>query len=152
MKYLRRLKIKLESGEYKNPLRGQAREPKQIFGVFRTLKDEAKETAIGVYLSHDLIVNSYEVLSVGSEYETVVAPDEVFRGAILTRSRYFIVIHNHPSGDAKPSPQDRAMMALLREQAAVMQRLMLDFIIVGQEGYWSMFEEADGGEYTLGAI
>jgi hypothetical protein len=29
---------------------------------------------------------------------------------------------------------------------------MLDFIIVGDNCYWSMFEEEDGGEYAVGAV
>jgi len=33
-----------------------------------------------------------------------------------------------------------------------MEMSFLDFIIVADDKYWSMFEEADGGEYTLGSI
>jgi len=42
-------------------------------------------------------------------------------------------------------------MRILQEQSAIMGRVFLDFVIVGDGLYWSMFEELDGGEYTLGA-
>jgi hypothetical protein len=51
MRYLRKLKIELVKGEYKNPIKGQVREPKQVYEVFKAIKDKAQETVIGVYLS-----------------------------------------------------------------------------------------------------
>ena len=94
-------------------------------------------------------INSYEIHSVGSAFETVVLPDEIFRNAILTNSRNFILIHNHPSGEPSPSEEDRNMMRLLKQQASIMHRSFLDFIIVGEDTYWSMFESEEGGEYIL---
>lgn len=41
---------------------------------------------------------------------------------------------------------------MLCRVASVMQKRVLDFIIVGKDSYWSMFEEGDGGEYALGSI
>lgn len=151
MKYLKKLKVEFVKGEFKNPIKGQVREPAQIFSVFKDIKDWTKETLIGVYLNDNLEMNSYAVLSVGGESFTLVLPDEIFRNAILTNSRYFILIHNHPSGRAVPSEEDRQTMQLLADQCRVMNRYMLDFIIVGDNKYWSMFEEEDGGEYALGA-
>jgi DNA repair protein RadC len=152
MKYLRRLQLKFEESTFQNPIRGQVRGPEQIFGVFKDLKDETKEVLLGVYLDDNMELNSYELLTIGGQSVTLVLPDEIFRGAILTNSRYFILVHNHPSGKAAPSPEDREVMAILRDQSTVMRRNFLDFIIVGKDSYWSMFEEEDGGEYSLGAV
>lgn len=152
MKYLKILKIEFVKGEFKNPIKGQVREPEQVFSVFKDIKDWAKETAIGVYLNDNLEINSYEIHSVGGEEVSLVLPDEIFRSAILTRSRNFILIHNHPSGRATPSDADREVIRVLKEQSQVMSRNMLDFIIVGDDNYWSMFEEENGGEYALGSL
>jgi DNA repair protein RadC len=70
----------------------------------------------------------------------------------MLRAYTFILIHNHPSGKATPSPQDNEVMAALAEQAKTLNLSFLDFIIVGDTSYWSMFEENDGGEYGLGTI
>lgn len=151
MSYLRKLHIKLVRGEYKNSVKGQVRQPKQVYEVFKAIKDRNQETLIGVYLSNDLQVNAYDTLSVGSSTETGIASDEIFDRAIITRSKYIILVHNHPSGKAAPSPSDREIMKVLSDDAQVLRRVLLDFIIVGEKNYWSMFEKMDGGEYTLGA-
>ena len=131
--------------------------PKQIYSVFKDLKDRAKETMIGVYLDDDLEVRAYEVLSVGTANQTIVSPAEILEYAILLKSKRFILIHNHPSGDPRPSQADRLAMVDLASRAKVLDRTLLDFIIVGdlvsrkKKNYWSMFEEEDGKEYCLGS-
>jgi DNA repair protein RadC len=149
-KYLRKLKVEFVKGEFKNPIKGQVREPAQVFSVFKDMKDWTKETLIGVYLNDKLEMNSYSVLSIGGEDVTLVLPDEIFRNAILTNSRSFILIHNHPSGNIVPSAEDIRIIEMLKEQSAVMNRHMIDFIIVGEDAYWSMFEAESEGEYVLG--
>jgi DNA repair protein RadC len=149
-KYLRKLKVEFVKGEFKNPIKGQVREPAQVFSVFKDMKDWTKETLIGVYLNDKLEMNSYSVLSIGGEDVTLVLPDEIFRNAILTNSRNFILIHNHPSGNIVPSAEDSRIIGTLKEQSAVMNRHMIDFIIVGENAYWSMFEAESEGEYVLG--
>jgi RadC-like JAB domain-containing protein len=87
MKYLKKLKVEFVKGEFKNPIKGQIRDPAQIFSVFKDIKDWTKETLIGVYLNDKVEINSYEIHSVGGESFTFVLPDEIFRSAILTNSR-----------------------------------------------------------------
>ncbi len=72
MSYLKRLNIRLVEGEYKNPVKGQVREPKQIYGVFKEIKDDAVETLIAVYLTNELKVITYNVISVGGESLSLV--------------------------------------------------------------------------------
>ena len=152
MKYLKKLNIKLVRGEYQNPVKGQVREPGNIYRTFRAIKDSAQELLIGVYLNADLEVLSYDTLSVGGESVTLVIPQEIFGRAFVMRAKSFILIHNHPSGDPTPSDADRKVIEALKEQSAIMNMTFLDFIISGEKRYWSMFEEADGGEYALGSV
>src|SRR5262245_8426714 len=98
MKYLRKLKIALVPGEYKNPVKRKLRERKKLYRVFKSIKDKNQETLIGVYFDNDLEVRAYDVLSLGSQSEANVYPDEIFERAILLKSRIFVLIHNHPSG------------------------------------------------------
>jgi DNA repair protein RadC len=152
MKYLRKLDIQLVKGEYRNPVKGQVRAPEQIYEVFKAIKDKAQETLIGVYLNADLEVNTYDTLSIGTQSTTLIDASEIFGRAFVFRSKYFILIHNHPSGIAVPSPDDKEVIKQLAEKSKVMEIHFLDFIIVGDNQYWSMFEEEAGGEYGLGAI
>lgn len=152
MKYLRKLNIELVKGEYKNPVKGQVRDPEQVYKVFSAIKDKAQETLIGVYLTADLEVNTYDTLSVGTQSATSIHAPEIFGRAFVLRSKYIILIHNHPSGDSSPSPNDKKAMQMLIQQSRIMEVSFLDFIIVGEDKYWSMFETADGGDYSLGAL
>ena len=43
-------------------------------------------------------------------------------------------------------------MRKIVRQGQTLDVALLDFIIVGDGRYWSMFEEAEGGEYELGAV
>ena len=146
MKYLRKLNIKLVKGEYQNPVKGQVRLPEQVYEVFKDIKDQAVETLIGVYLTESLEVVTYDVLSVGGEDATLVLPEEIFGRSFVTRTRTFILIHNHPQGDPQPSADDQRIMKVLRKQSQTLNKRFLDFIIVGDGQYWSMFEDLDGGE------
>jgi len=152
MKYLRKLKIQLVKGRYKNPIKGQVTRPEQIYEVFRAIKDQAQETLIGVYLTNSLEVILYDVLSVGGEGATSLSVMDVFGRAFISRARYIVLIHNHPKGDPKPSPEDKDAMRNLMGQAKTLEVGFLDFIIVGDGKYWSMFEEIDGGEYEMGSF
>lgn len=152
--YLKKLKIELVEGDYENPIQGQVRGPEQVYQVFRDIKDKAQETLIGVYLTDRLEAFTYDILSIGGESVTLVLPEEIFGRSYLTRSRIFILVHNHTSGDPQPTEADREIMKVLKEQSKTLNRTFLDFIIAGdlespEKGYWSMFEEEAGGRYSI---
>jgi DNA repair protein RadC len=152
MKYLKKLQIKLIRSERKNPVQGQVREPKQLYDIFRDIKDEAQELLVGVFLDENLMVKAYDILSVGGQSTTSVLPPEIFGRGFVLLAQSFILIHNHPRGNPTPSPDDYEVMRVLLQQSHIMNISFLDFIIVGDSGYWSMFEEFDGGNYELGGI
>ena len=56
---------------------------------------------------------------------------EVLRPAVRSNSPRFIVVHNHPSGDPTPSPEDVMVTRSLRQSAEMMGIEMLDHIVVG---------------------
>jgi DNA repair protein RadC len=111
---------------------------------------------IGIYLNNDLDITSYDILTIGSDDQALVPMKEIFSHALIMRADYIILIHNHPSGNIKPSYEDREVISLVKEFSQILQIYFLDFIIIGDKGrrksYWSYFEETDGGEYTTGAI
>lgn len=158
MKYLRRLKIELVKGEFQNLVKGQVRGPEQVYDTFKAIKDKAQETLIAVYLTNELETIAYDIHSVGNEVEALFMSEDLYGRGYVLRAKYFILVHNHPSGDPTPSEADRMLFVELQKQTAFMKTKFLDFIIVGDlddtttPHYWSSFEESEGGEYTLGAI
>lgn len=155
MRYIKKLEIKLIKGEYLK-IKDRLRFPRETYKIFKNLKDKSQEHLIGIYLNNDLDITSYDILTIGSDDQALVPMKEIFSHALIMRADYIILIHNHPSGNIKPSYEDREVISLVKEFSQILQIYFLDFIIIGDKGrrksYWSYFEEIDGGEYTTGAI
>ncbi len=82
-----------------------------------------------------------ERVAVGSLSENVVHPREVFRTAIAESAARVIFVHNHPSGNPEPSPQDRRLTARLCEVGDLVGIQVIDHVIVGQSEYFSFAEK-----------
>ena len=147
-KYVRKLDIQLVDGEFENVIDEQLRSPEQVYEIFGKIKDSAQETVLALYLRDDLTHTVYTVMGVGGQESSLVDTDLLFGLAFTLRARYFILVHNHPKGKAAPSEGDAATMAAINQMAYSNNKPMLDFIIVADDGYWSMFEEAEGKEYA----
>ena len=83
-----------------------------------------------------------EVVTVyqGTVDTALVRQAELFRPAILLNAPSIILVHNHPSGDATPSAEDRAMTEQAREAGALLQIGVLDHVIVARSGAVSLRE------------
>jgi DNA repair protein RadC len=80
------------------------------------------------------------LVSLGLVGESLVAPREVFRPAIRDAAAGVILVHNHPSGDPTPSPEDIAATARLDEVAATIGIRLVDHIVVARQGCVSIRE------------
>lgn len=80
-------------------------------------------------------------VSEGSLTETLVHPREVFGPALRLGAAAIAVVHNHPSGDPKPSRADRTLTKRLQEAAELIGIRLLDHVIVGDGAFTSFVEE-----------
>jgi DNA repair protein RadC len=71
---------------------------------------------------------------------SLVHPREVFREAIAERAASVILIHNHPSGDPTPSPDDRAVTDQLVAAGRLLDIPVHDHVIIGRGRYTSFAE------------
>ncbi len=85
-----------------------------------------------------------ELVSMGSLNASIVHPREVFKGAIRRAAAGVILVHNHPSGDPTPSPEDSEVTRRLVEAGNLLGIEVLDHIIVGDGRYVSMRERSQG--------
>jgi DNA repair protein RadC len=81
-----------------------------------------------------------KLLSVGSLDSTVVHPREVFREAAAGAAASIILFHNHPSGDASPSPDDFVLTIRMLSAGEIMGIDVLDHLILADQTYYSMNE------------
>ena len=81
------------------------------------------------------------ILTIGTVNMALVSPREIFLQALRYQAVYFMILHNHPSGDAAPSMEDVEITKKLCDLGEMMQLGMLDHIILGVQEYFS-FREA----------
>lgn len=80
-------------------------------------------------------------VSTGTLTGSLVHPREVFRPAVAEAAASLILIHNHPSGDPSPSPEDFEVTERIVEAGEIMGIRVLDHLVVGDGVYLSMADE-----------
>jgi DNA repair protein RadC len=76
----------------------------------------------------------------GSVNMSQVRVGEVFKAAIRRNATAIIVVHNHPSGDPTPSPDDVAVTRAIVQAGKLMDVEVLDHLVIGQ-GRWVSLKE-----------
>lgn len=74
---------------------------------------------------------------------SLIHPREVFRLAVLEGAAGVILVHNHPSGDPTPSPEDRAVTRQLADAGRAVGIPVLDHVVIG-DGRWASLAEEGG--------
>ena len=75
---------------------------------------------------------------------SLIHPREVFRPAVAEGAAGVILVHNHPSGDPSPSPEDRAVTRQLGAAGRALGIPVLDHVVVGRGRYVSLSTELGG--------
>ena len=83
-----------------------------------------------------------EVVGIGTISQTITHPREIFSPAIVARATGVVVLHNHPTGDLKPSQQDINTTEVLMKGASVLRLNFLDHIIFIMNGEWSSIKDS----------
>lgn len=109
--------------------------------IAEEVKHLDQEHFIGIYLDTKNRILAKKTLFIGSLNKAIVHPREVFKEALKHGCASIIVVHNHPSGDPTPSPQDISITKRLMEVGELMGIEILDHLVVGTDGYVSMREE-----------
>jgi len=100
------------------------------------------EIFVVVLLNNSLKIIHHEIISEGGITGTIADPRVILKKALQYEATSFILCHNHPSGNIKPSPQDVQLTQRIKAAAAIMEIKLLDHIIISEEGYYSFADEA----------
>jgi DNA repair protein RadC len=146
--YLREISIKYRKKRVKNdaPVDEPLTDPEQIVSLFHDLEDEAKEKLIAVCLDVTLKVICFEVVSIGNVKGVYARIAEVLRAPIALNAYNLILVHNHPSGDPTPSPEDNQFTKDLRRYTKGLGICLCDHIIIGKGRYYSFAEDVFDSE------
>lgn len=109
--------------------------------VMEDLRYLNKEHFVCLFLNTKNEVTAQETLSIGSLNAAIVHPREVFKPAIQKSSASIICVHNHPSGDPTPSPEDIELTKRLVEAGNIVGIEVLDHLIIGDQKFISLKEQ-----------
>jgi DNA repair protein RadC len=116
--------------------------PKDIVRMYGPLLRDLKNEVFKVVLldNANRILRDAQV-SEGILNASLVHPREVFKPAVEYVAAGVILLHNHPSGEAVPSSEDRIITAKLVRAGEMMDIPVLDHVILAGDGYFSFAKE-----------
>jgi len=94
-----------------------------------------------IYLDTQNKIIDIEEIQEGIVNQAVVYPRKVLENALKQKASAIILVHNHPSGHLKPSDADLRLTKLIQDTAKVLDILVHDHIIVGENRFYSFREE-----------
>lgn len=90
---------------------------------------------IGLENNHRILF--IELTSKGTINQTLVKPMEVFSLALQKRAAKIMLVHNHPSGELKPSEADKDITDRLIQVGIIVETEVLDHLIISTKSYMS---------------
>jgi DNA repair protein RadC len=84
--------------------------------------------------------NSFNIASIGALNTTRTRPADILKAAILSNALGLILIHNHPSGELDPSPEDLEFTRAVQRACELVGVDLYDHVIVTDDGFTSLRE------------
>jgi len=94
-----------------------------------------------IYLDAQNQIIEFETIQKGVVNQAVVYPRKVLEKALKHKASAIILVHNHPSGHVRPSDADIRLTRVLQDAARVMDIVLHDHLIVGENRFFSFREE-----------
>jgi DNA repair protein RadC len=129
-------------------LRKRAEEKEQISST-KELIDFCLSSMGGLKDEHFAVIHlnarnkiiKVETIQEGIVNQAVVYPRKVLEKALKHKASAIILVHNHPSGHVRPSDADIRLTRVLQDAARVMDIVLHDHLIVGENRFFSFREE-----------
>ena len=90
-----------------------------------------------IYLDSKLRTLGSDILQRGTINTVAIHPREVIKAAISNQANSIIMMHNHPSGEVKPSSADISMTQIINNACRAVGIKLLDHIIISRNNYYS---------------
>lgn len=115
--------------------------PQAAVEVARHLSDLDREHLLVLHLNSRNSLLGMETVAIGSLTASIIHPREIFKAAILNNAASIILLHNHPSGAADPSQEDRDTTKRIFRAGDLLGIPLQDHVIVGAGSYYSFREK-----------
>ena len=119
---------------------GCSREVAHVYGA--RLGGLMHEVIMAVGLDGRNSVIGEAQVAVGGAHGACVRPADVLRSMIRMGASSFVLVHNHPGGDATPSAEDVILTQTIARSGATVGVELVDHVVVGARGggYASLFD------------
>jgi DNA repair protein RadC len=97
-----------------------------------------RECFYALFLNRANKALGYYLVSIGGTTGTVVDIRTIFQAALKANACSFILAHNHPSSNPKPSDADLQVTNKARDAGKFLDIALLDHLILLPDGYYSM--------------
>ena len=125
----------------------EVKDSKDTFERFLPYIDDMRqEHFLVLYLNQSNHALKVECISNGGTTNVIADPKLIFKNAIKLGATCIVLGHNHPSGNPRPSEDDRLLTKKLVAAGKLLDISVIDHIIIGNERYYSF---RDHGEMTL---
>lgn len=115
--------------------------PETVAGYYmEAMRHEEKEKILLLLLDNKLHLIEENILSVGTVNASLLSARDIFMKALKCRASNLMLLHNHPSGDPRPSRQDIVITRKIKEAGELMDIPLTDHIILGDNCYVSLKE------------
>jgi DNA repair protein RadC len=115
---------------------------RDVFNYFHErLKNEKQECFYVLILDTKNKIVKEELVTKGVLDAAIVHPREIFKPAIRNSASKIILVHNHPSGDPTPSPEDLEITDKMVKLGEELDIRVLDHVIIGRNQHYSWQEE-----------
>lgn len=121
----------------------QVKSSQDAYRLFSDMQNDTREKLVTLHLSTAGAVTCFQVVHIGTLNHGPVCPADIIRTALLTGASSLVIVHNHPSGNQKPSEPDKKLFHELIEACKLFSIQILDFLIVAGTSYYSA---ADSGQ------
>lgn len=100
-----------------------------------------RERVFAIALDRELRPLGHHLLAVGGQHCSGISKNDVCLFAAITGCWSVILVHNHPTGSATPSPSDMEVTYKVKKALSALGCNLLDHIVIGEETYFSFSEE-----------
>ena len=114
--------------------------PLKIFEFYKSKINNEQEQFYCIYLDASKKIIEEKLLFIGTANYSLVHPRDIFKEAYLLNATSIICVHNHPSGEVKPSKEDINLTIRLKEIGVIFGIRVIDHIIIGDDKYYSFLE------------
>ena len=145
IKYIDLIEIKrktLDALRLKEPQpQGKITSPREAIEFFKEMEAEEEEYLKIIYINAKNQIIKKETLTKGTSNQTLISNGDITKKALMTKgTKGVIIAHNHPTGIAEPSADDKISTEQLKKALTILDLQLIDHIIICEGGYYSFKE------------